>query len=436
MSDPVCEGLRRLGATPDDLAIVRGIPEERRHLEGIPSDEQHERRLRAAARALEVLDVDPARLAASPLGSGWSNDLDLHLPGPADPAVLLRAGWSSLDPLLARIGSPARHQWAVIDGGEVLARADLVVGEPPDPMARTLDRCYRLGSARVREVLEARALVRACRRLPAGHPGTAHLLARDVELGGQLHEAVDGVLDERAAVAGTTRAAVERSVRAAAHLLGRRRLGIALSGCDGAGKSTLARSIAHDLERLGIPVTIAWTRPGMRADGLAAVAQLVKRALGQPPEPGIRAVGRGGGDALASRRGVIGWVWTALVSASFLRDVWSRTAGRRGVVVYDRHALDALVTLEVVYPNVDTRIQRWLLQRLLPRVGVALLVDVDAALARARKPDDLFDVSVLADQVRRYRAGAGPRTNILDGAAPPAEVARDALTRILAGGGS
>lgn len=428
--DPVIDELVRAGFPQDELSIVIGLDTAERISEGVPTAEQFQRMHQAADEVLRVLGpVAKSQLASSPLGVGWDTDLDLHVERLPHAALLQDAGWVRLDSLLDALGSGAKNQWAVLRGSAVLARLDISMMSAPSPMTRLLERCRRMTAARIREVLEARALVRAGESLPSDDPATALLVARDAEFGGRLGDSVSR--SARAPIGRHPGGVVADVFRRGLGRLRRRRVGLALSGTDGAGKSTLAHHLATDLQRLGVPVDVVWTRPGMRPGVLAALAPLAKRVLGQPSEPGIRAAGRGDATALASRRGTIGWTWTLLVTLSFLVDVWRRCAGRRTLVIFDRHVMDASVTLSIVYTGVDTRVQQWLCARLLPRASATVLVDVDAATARSRKSDDLFEIAVLADQVVRYRVAADQHgARVVDGRRAPDELSSLVLTHL------
>jgi thymidylate kinase len=87
------------------------------------------------------------------------------------------------------------------------------------------------------------------------------------------------------------------------------------------------------------------------------------------------------------------------------------------VVVYDRHLLDALVTLDFVYQGVDLRLHRALVRRFLPRAALSVYLDVAPTVAASRKSDDLFGEVAVRAQLDRYAALVAqiPRLRVMDG---------------------
>jgi thymidylate kinase len=204
---------------------------------------------------------------------------------------------------------------------------------------------------------------------------------------------------------------------------------VALSGVDGSGKSTLVAALREALEGCGVSVSVVWTRPGMRLRALERLASAAKRLLGVR-ETGLRQLAEGADPGeIVSRRGTVGWVWSLLVTVSYLWDVNRRSRTARGVVVFDRHLLDALATIRTLYGSVDTRLQEWLVRRLCPPADVTLWLDLPAAAATARKPDDLMNPSLVAQQLQRYAELAGEVAHLrrLDATAPADTVVLDAL---------
>jgi thymidylate kinase len=418
--------------TPEDEQLIARVPQDRWARNAIPEVEVAAARERAAHAAAEALGdlLRPAGIRTSPLGPGWSRDLDLHVTALPEPTGLLDRGWFPIDRLLGHLGSSGRGRWAVVEDGRLLACADLHTTAPPDALASLLDRCRRRGEVRVREVLELRTLLRSGSLLP--HRDPVIEAAADIErgLGGE---------NLRSWASGRTRPVPApldrppaRSAVARWRSLLRPRFVVALSGVDGAGKSTVAGALAGDLERLGIPAGSVWTRPGMRLHWLDRLARAAKRPLRQDAAPGVGRVAAGLGSGLASRRGVVGWTWALLVTAAFLRDARRRHRRARGVVIHDRHLLDAIVTLEFVYAGVDLRLHRALVRRFLPAAALTVYLDLPATVAAARKPDDLFGSHAVSEQLERYSAHLHeiPGVHTLDATRPPAEMALQILRMI------
>jgi thymidylate kinase len=209
---------------------------------------------------------------------------------------------------------------------------------------------------------------------------------------------------------------------------------VAVSGVDGSGKSTLRAALADSLDRAGVPVSMVWVRPGMGLGWLTRLAASGKRLLRQDAAPGLRAMANPDADRPASRRGAVGWVWAMLVTASFLVGVWRQHVSARGVVLYDRHLVDALATLDFAYEGVDLRLQQRLVRALLPPADVRLYLDIPADVSVARKPDDLLGAHAVRRQLSAYarwldRLSPAVR---LDGTRPAAELAAESI-KVLTG---
>lgn len=418
----------------DDVELIQRVPRSLWAANGIPEPEQAEARERAAALASDALaDLLFANgVRTSPLGAGWSRDIDVHVLAWPEHTRLEALGWLPLEPLLRHIGIPGSGAWAVMQDRRVLAGLDLHLDPPPSPAASLISRCRRRGEVRVREVLEARVLLRSGHPLPPGDPIISVAARVEAGLGGRdLARWQDGPAVEAPFSLQGNR--IRRRLAGLRSAL-RPRLVVAVSGVDGSGKSTLIGLVARNLEEAGIPVSRIWARPGGKKNILLdSLARTGKRLLGQDPSWGAARVAGGGptGD-LASRRGFLGWTWAMLVTLSFLLDVRRQHLRSRGVVLYDRHLLDALVQLDFVYGGVDLRLHQAVVRLGLPKphLSVYLEVPVEVALARlARKPQEPDDIYtgqyVVRRQLERYEARrpeAG-RLRRLDGGRPAEELA-------------
>ena len=89
-------------------------------------------------------------------------------------------------------------------------------------------------------------------------------------------------------------------------------------------------------------------------------------------------------------------------------------------MLFDRHLVDALVTLQFVYGGVDLRVQEALVRALVPRASLALYLDVPADVAVSRKEGDVFGEYAVRRQLERYGAllRAAPGVRVLDGTRP------------------
>jgi len=419
--------------TIDRAAVLERFPPEVRSLHGIPNPDEVARRERAAEVATRVL-ADHLRthgLRASALGPGWSRDLDAHVHSWPREAALADAGWVCLDRLLARLGSPGRGRWMIVEGSTALAAVDLHETVPPDPVEAVLARCRRRREVRVREALELSALRRAGHDLPPDELAVRAAAEIEAWLGGdRLSDLCDGV--PRPGPIELPTHPARRWVRMARAPF-RRRLTVAISGVDGAGKSTAGRALRELLARGGVPVAAVWARPGLHLDFLVGWRRSIKRLLGQSPQPGVRAAARGEAARLPSRRGVIGWTWSLFVTLAFLFDVYRQHAQARGVVVYDRHVVDAIATLDVLYAGPNLRLQRSLVRWLMPRAALTAYLAIDAATAAERKPGDTVGLRAVAAQLATYEAEIERVAPLLrlDATASVDENARAVLDRLL-----
>jgi thymidylate kinase len=225
------------------------------------------------------------------------------------------------------------------------------------------------------------------------------------------------------------RAHGRRSARRFPH----RGLLVALSGIDGAGKSSQARWLADSLTALGVDVEVVWNNLlGNRALAI----------LSAPPRALLRLAGRGG-ERMAQ------WddpppdaddVTASAVRASAVRRAWSiiatlanaleqqipaaRSVARGRVVVFDRSPLDLAVRMHVLY-RANIEAQRRLVRLTAPRPDLAFLLDIPAEVSLARK-QDVWSPTQLEEQASLYRefaSGFGVRR--IDGQRPPDEIAAE-----------
>jgi hypothetical protein len=170
---------------------------------------------------------------------------------------------------------------------------------------------------------------------------------------------------------------------------------------------------------------------------LTALAAWGKRLLRQDARPGLRAMADPSAARPASRQGAVGWTWALLVTLSFLAGVWRQHRAASGVVVYDRHLVDALATLDFAYEGVDLRVQRRLVRALLPRADVRLHLDLTAEVSMARKPDDLLGEHALRRQLEEYDRWLAeiPPSARLDATLPAGDLLIEALRTCTSTGG-
>jgi len=205
-------------------------------------------------------------------------------------------------------------------------------------------------------------------------------------------------------------------VRAARVLASRRRRGavISISGCDGAGKSSQARSLKEALEKTGFEAVVVW-RPLGHFGFLNPLTQPVKRLLRVsrlgPFKQAARNSSAGSimstrSDAAGPAGGVFRNVWVTVIA--LLNAISQRTAVtshvRRGrIVILDRSGLDAIVLMRFLYgEGHGFRFQRWLLRTLPLPISLGFFLDVAPATLLARK-QDWWNLEDLQRQALLYR---------------------------------
>jgi thymidylate kinase len=210
---------------------------------------------------------------------------------------------------------------------------------------------------------------------------------------------------------------------------------VALSGLDGAGKSSQAAALMDLLSWLGLETEVFWLPLGH--SGLQRTVRRVLRQLRGLPRPSrdlaatgvgaeVSRVRRGGG---GGRVGTAVWaIFVAVIYAVSYQRVVSRLRHRSQVIIFDRYVTDAAAQVRYFYgANRQFRFARWLLRRLSPSAGCAYLLDLEPGAALARKQDqyDLQQLSLQAELLRSQARAFG--VTILD-----AESARDEITARIA----
>ena len=238
------------------------------------------------------------------------------------------------------------------------------------------------------------------------------------------------------ALAGTHRGAARRPSLPRKPGRPRRTVVVAFSGLDGAGKSTQASALREALDRLGVTATVVWRPLGDNPilDLIGRPAKRILSALHFGPLRGL-AERSAHGSVMSSpdgggRSGVVTSAWATfvvLLNLAAQRQAAARHAMRGHVVIYDRHVLDSAVRMRFLYGTAGrSRLQRLLLRTAAPRARFAYLLEIDAEMAAARKPD--WTVEQLRRQAQLYREEAGAfRVRRLDGGRP-----RDELCTLVA----
>jgi dTMP kinase len=214
---------------------------------------------------------------------------------------------------------------------------------------------------------------------------------------------------------------------------GRRALLVALSGIDGAGKSSQARWLGEALSALGLEVEVVWNDLlGNRAlKVLAAPPKAVLRLAGRRIEGTARynAEAAPRADMTESTVRAVWSVIVTLANALEQRILAARGHLRGRVVVFDRSPLDLAVRMEVLY-RTTVGLQRLIVELTAPEPDLAFLLDIPAEVSLARK-HDIWAASQLKEQELLYRTLAARfRVFRLDGQRPPDELAAEIASRV------
>lgn len=179
---------------------------------------------------------------------------------------------------------------------------------------------------------------------------------------------------------------------------------VSFSGIDGSGKTAHARALVDAFRLCELRADYFWARGG--STGLPRLAAGLKRRFLKEDHEAT------GADAIVRRRRklanpLVRWGWVGLVCLDQLLTAWGRIwlpASLGRVVVADRYAYDTAVEVGQSLPP-DDRVGRILVRlmvRLVPRPHRAFVLDLDAELARGRKPDEPWHRDLEAER-RLYR---------------------------------
>lgn len=174
---------------------------------------------------------------------------------------------------------------------------------------------------------------------------------------------------------------------------------VALIGCDGAGKTTVAEML---IRRSPFPVRYVYM--GVNADS-SNISLPTTRLVHALKVRGVRKERRKRGEAVSApvslhgiehRRDSRGKLWAALrlmnrIAEESLRQAVSTWYQARGyVVVYDRHFLFDYGAGKPPR-RLSDRIHRWFLERLYPKPDLVLFLDAPSDVLYARKPEVPID---------------------------------------------
>jgi thymidylate kinase len=223
----------------------------------------------------------------------------------------------------------------------------------------------------------------------------------------------------------------------------RRPIVVALSGLDGAGKSSHATALRDALAKLDVPAAVVWTPLGQNTTleliGRPAKKLLSKLRFGPLRQLAERSAGGSvfsnpstSDDSGADRsRITAAWAtFVAILNVLAQRRALARHALGSRVVVYDRHALDSIVRMRFLYGEAgNSRLQRRLIRAAAPRPRLAYYLEVSPETAHARKQD--WTLEQLRVQGRLYAdesTAFGVRR--LDAEAPRHEVCAEIASEV------
>ncbi|MEP6953683.1 MAG: hypothetical protein ABI950_06435 [Solirubrobacteraceae bacterium] len=171
---------------------------------------------------------------------------------------------------------------------------------------------------------------------------------------------------------------------------------VALIGCDGAGKTTVARALERES---GLPIRYLYMGVSVdssnRALPTTRLAHAIKRARGAPPdtagprEPASAAPRAAAGPVRRARRSVRSALRLAnRVAEEWYRQLLAASELRRGrIVVFDRHFTADYHAADVTAGDrtLSRRLHGYVLTRLYPQPDLVVLLDAPPEVLYARK---------------------------------------------------
>jgi hypothetical protein len=375
--------------------------------------------------------------------------------------LLVAAGCIDLDPLLARLGRLTRnvHRIGAVADGEPLASVELCTrlheyGPAAGPAVRraalpgrgigTLEhrdrarrRCAKIAAQRHATLRGALELMGLAEEGPL--PSDDHFVRVALWRCAALEQELTGpgpVAELRAGLGARPNlvwlAARARGAGRLARRVARpRRLTIALTGLDGAGKSTQAEQLITWLRRMDVGAERVWIRIGFgHTAPVRTAVRLLQRLLPAGSHSAMHARASGEpSERHATRRGLLGWAWALVVTSDYVWRQRRMSRPRGAVTILDRSLPDAIVGLEVGYGGaVSLEFQRRLLQRLGRKADVTAYLRLSAA-GSARRKEDMWAMSVLEQYVDLYDELllGSDDVMVLDAERPRLEIGRELL---------
>ena len=293
------------------------------------------------------------------------------------------------------------------------AYVERALSEDPNAWERAAEHAPAWGAARALQLLR-----------------TSYLSSRPMS----LKERTSAIAEENESRGASTARATALALRSSVGGSKRRGAVVAISGLDGAGKSSQAAALVNALQALDVDAATEWTRitRNRSLDMFAGPVKWVLRLFGRgdtpPPETRSTDEPFDAGREFRKRSPFVTQIWTVIVAVTnaLTQRKVTRPHLRAGrVVVCDRYVLDSAVHLRWLYGedrrfSFQTALVRWLS----PRPLKVFFLDIDPEIAYARKPD--FDLDELTAQAALYRRlHPSFSAHRIDGQRNPADIAAE-----------
>jgi thymidylate kinase len=209
---------------------------------------------------------------------------------------------------------------------------------------------------------------------------------------------------------------------------------VCITGMDGTGKTTLARSLADHLREQGIPSAYIYGRTYPIIS--RALMTLGRLTLLRGRDQWRDYEGYTAGKKRTMQNRLLARLYSASILLDYYPQVWLKLLphllGRR-IVICDRYMYDTVISDLAVHLNYSTEQTDRAIElglRLLPNPTLTALLEVPPEVAYSRK-HDVPHVDYLRERHGRYlRLSARPEVKCFDGEVPPHALQRTLLREI------